>query len=242
MKLLAIDTSSARCSAALWLDGEVAMRAVPTARDHGRLLLPMVDELLAEAGLRVAGLDALAFGRGPGSFTGVRVACSVAQGLAFGAGLGVLPVSDLRALAAQALRSLTPAEPVVAIVACMDARMGEVYWARFAVAEGLLAAGALEYVMAPGAVPATARANTGSARGSGAVLGIGAGFTAWPQLAAQLDILPGHCLAGLEPDARDVAELAARDHAAGAPLQPPEAAQPVYLRDNVAFVKERPPL
>ena len=234
MKILAIDTASARCSAALWLDGQVASRAVPTARDHARLLLPMVDALLDEAGLRLRQLDALAFGRGPGSFTGVRVACSVAQGLAFGAGLGVLPVSDLRALASQALRCAVPGS-VQQVFACMDARMGEVYWARFTVtAERMPETAAPEYVMGPEAIPA--------AHAEGTMLGAGAGFAAYPQLAGRLGISATNCFPDLEPDAVDVAGLAAWEWAAGAVLLPPEAAQPVYLRDNVTFVKEKPPL
>jgi tRNA threonylcarbamoyladenosine biosynthesis protein TsaB len=115
MKLLALDTASGLCSAALSVDGEVLLRETPTTREHAQLVLPMVQSLLAEAQWSMAQLDAIAFGRGPGSFTGLRVAAGLTQGLAFGAGLPVLPVSDLRALAQQAA-AVAPA-PVAAATA-----------------------------------------------------------------------------------------------------------------------------
>ncbi len=235
MKILAIDTASARCSAALWLDGRSLHRGVSTARDHAQLLLPFVDELLREARLSLSGLDVIAFGRGPGSFTGLRVACSVAQGLALGAGLPVLPVSDLRALAAQAGRCLEPRHAAGPVVACMDARMGEVYWAEFPVREGRPDdREVIERVGAPDSVTC--------AGGAGTRVGVGAGFSAWPALADRLGIPSTRLLAGLEPDARDVAWLAAGDLAAGRQAGAAETAQPVYLRDNVAKVPELRPL
>jgi tRNA threonylcarbamoyladenosine biosynthesis protein TsaB len=235
MKILAIDTASARCSAALWIDGATLQRGVTTPRDHARLLLPFVEELLRESALRLADLDVLAFGRGPGSFTGLRVACSVAQGLALGADLPVMPISDLRALALQAARMLPGRRPHRQVVACMDARMGEVYWAAFPMPEGLPAdEGVLETVGVPESV------TVDPARGVAA--GIGAGFSAWPGLAGRLGVLPEDCLPGVEPDAQDVALLAAADLAAGRRAGPPEGAQPVYLRDNVASAPEKRPL
>lgn len=129
MRLLALDTASGQCSAALFIDGAITSRAVQTARDHARLLLPMIDELLTDSGQTLRALDGIAFGRGPGSFTGLRIAAAVTQGLAAGADRPVLPVSSLRALAAQARRTLEAgASPACATrwLACMDARMGEV--------------------------------------------------------------------------------------------------------------------
>jgi tRNA threonylcarbamoyladenosine biosynthesis protein TsaB len=152
MKLLALDTASAQCSVALVMGEELIVREAATARDHAQLILPMVDEVLAQAGVKLAQLDGIAFGRGPGSFTGVRVAAAVTQGLAAGAGLPVLPVSDLRALAAQALRLARGMGMSVAagrVLACMDARMGEVYWAMFEAAGGEILRGAAEQVTAP---------------------------------------------------------------------------------------------
>ncbi|MGH7490350.1 MAG: tRNA (adenosine(37)-N6)-threonylcarbamoyltransferase complex dimerization subunit type 1 TsaB, partial [bacterium] len=129
MKLLAVDTATERCSVALWVDGKIIQQERTLNRAHAEVVLPMVAALLAEAGYTLNQLDGIGFGRGPGGFTGVRVAVSVAQGLAFGAGLPVLPISDLEAMAAGAFR--LHGEP--RILVCMDARMGEVYWGAYSV-------------------------------------------------------------------------------------------------------------
>lgn len=222
--LLALDTSSAQCSVALLIDGEPRWRAVETARDHARLLLPMVDALLAEAGIRMTGLDGIAFGRGPGSFTGLRIAAAVTQGLAAGAGLPVLPVSSLRALAAQAQRRVREAEGAPAdgaVLACMDARMGEVYWGVFA--PGLEPAA--EAVTPPGQVRPAAGINLAAA--------VGRGLAAWPGIADSLQLPAQRVFAAAEPHALDIALLAARDLAQGAAWLDAALARPVYLRDQV---------
>lgn len=224
MKLLALDTSSGQCSVALHVAGEVRSRAVLTAREHARLLLPMVDELLAEAGLVLRALDGIAFGRGPGSFTGLRIAAAVTQGLAAGAELPVLPVSSLRALAEQARRRAgNPADGVDsgALLACMDARMGEIYWGVFAPDGG----DAGEQVGPPESL------RTASLPGLAAAAG--KGLAAWPDIAAWLRLPPDRVFAGFEPHARDVAALAAHDLARGAAWQDAAQAQPVYLRNQV---------
>lgn len=224
MRLLALDTASGQCSAALLLDGELHCRATDTAREHARLLLPMVDELLGQAGLTLAALDGIAFGRGPGSFTGVRIAAAVTQGLAAGAGVPVLPVSSLRALAGQARRLTLAAEgrlPDGSLLACMDARMGEVYWGVFD--PGL--AQAAEYVGSPGVMLAAVLPPVAAAAGKG--------LGAWPQIATSLRLLPERVFDAAEPHAGDVARLAAADLAGGARWLDPAEAQPVYLRDQV---------
>lgn len=127
MKLLALDAATEACSAAICHAGEVWERFEIAPRRHADLLLPMARDLLAEAGWRLQDLDAIAFGRGPGAFTGVRIAVGLAQGLAYGAALPVAPVSDL---AAQALRCAREGE-ARKVLCLQDARMGEVYWAAF---------------------------------------------------------------------------------------------------------------
>jgi tRNA threonylcarbamoyladenosine biosynthesis protein TsaB len=226
VKLLALDTATELCSAALWLDGALIAREATRERGHSELILPMIDALLREAGVGLSQLDAIAFGRGPGAFTGVRLAAGVAQGLAFAADLPLLPISDLRALAAQVLGA--SGAPRHALV-CQDARMNEVYWGCFErLAEAVLPLGP-EAVAAPG--------NVALPPGWGArqVCGAGSGFAAYAQGLARVASQLCGVLPDLRPRAREVAWLAAQDGLASA--IPAEQAQPVYLRDDVA----RPP-
>jgi len=229
MKLLALDTASARCSVAL-LDGEALItRAVDTARDHATLILPMIDALLAEAGVSLRSLDGIAFGRGPGSFTGVRVAASVTQGLAAGAGLPVLGISDLRALAARARQAAPMPSPGALLLAAMDARMGEIYWGAFDAAAGLPGAA----LMGEAVGPVTSLPDALCGRVAAAA---GRGLSAYPGLAPGLQVPAEAVLADAEPDAADIARLAAADLRGGAAWQDAAMAQPVYLRDQVAHV------
>jgi tRNA threonylcarbamoyladenosine biosynthesis protein TsaB len=223
VKLLALDTATELCSAALWLDGALIAREASRERGHSELILPMIESLLAEAGVDLARLDAIAFGRGPGAFTGVRLAAGIAQGLAFAVQLPLLPISDLRALAAQAL-ALAGA-PRRALI-CQDARMDEVYWGCFERSGDALCVLAAEAVAAPGQVALPPRWHGTQ------VLGAGSGFGAY---AAQLAALASGLVAvhsELRPRAREIALLAVQDGLASA--VPAEQAQPVYLRDHVA--------
>jgi tRNA threonylcarbamoyladenosine biosynthesis protein TsaB len=223
VKLLALDTSTELCSAAVWLDGALSTREASRERGHSELILPMIEELLREAGVGLAQLDAIAFGRGPGAFTGVRLAAGVAQGLAFAVDLPLMPISDLRALAAQAL--LLAGAPRRALV-CQDARMDEVYWGCFERRCDAVCALGPEAVAAPGKVALP------PAWDGAAVSGAGSGFAAYaPRLAAVARHLTA-VFPELRPRAREIALLAANDGLASA--IPAEQAQPVYLRDEVA--------
>jgi tRNA threonylcarbamoyladenosine biosynthesis protein TsaB len=229
MRLLAIDTSEEACSVALWQDGGVSERFEIAARRHSEMVLPMAEDLLGEAGLRLQDLDALAFARGPGSFTGVRIAASVIQGLAFAAALPVVPVSSLQALA-QGVHRLYGAE---AVLSAFDARMGEVYWGVYrADADGILRAVDDERVCAPASVAVAALAGLGErtwhAAGSG-----------WDTYAQPLQQAIGFVPAiheGQRLHAADVARVAAALRAEGGGVDA-AAALPVYLRDEVAWAK-----
>jgi tRNA threonylcarbamoyladenosine biosynthesis protein TsaB len=226
MRVLALDTATDWCSVALWQDGEVTSREAIAERGHGGQVLTMIDALLAEAGLALGALDALAFGRGPGAFTGLRLAASVTQGLAFALGLPVIPVSDLRVLAQQLL---LPPRQDTRVLVCHDARMGEVYWAGFRSLGGRACADTPEYVAAPRDMIDAATAWLGT----GAASGAGSGFAAYPELSVLKPRLES-VRADIHPRAREVALLAVADGLKVA--VPPEQALPVYVRDNVAAV------
>jgi tRNA threonylcarbamoyladenosine biosynthesis protein TsaB len=221
MKLLALDTATEVCTAALWLDGEVLERFEPGGQ-HSERILPMVDALLAQAGLVLTQLDALAFGRGPGSFTGLRIGAGVVQGLAFGAGLSVVPVSSLAALA--------QGQDAVKVLAAFDARMRQVYWGVYVRnAQGLMELQGAEGVFSPLLIPIPEGAGWH---------GAGPG---WDAYHSDLRQHMGSCLAGWQPlcfpHARHVAELGAAALQAGHAVAAEEAL-PVYIRNDVA-IKQR---
>jgi tRNA threonylcarbamoyladenosine biosynthesis protein TsaB len=221
MKLLALDTATEALSVSLVVDARQMDRYVELERGHAEQLLPMVEAVLAEAGIGLSSLDAIAFGRGPGSFTGVRLAASVAQGLAFGAGLGVVPVSDLAAVALR-VRQLEPA--VNRVLVANDARMREVYWAEFQVDPLLISLMGEERVSPPAAVL------TAPAVGWAAA---GRGLRAWPDLAERCRLAGATLHVDLLPRASEVLALARPLVAAGQLLDPAQAL-PVYVRDRVA--------
>ena len=228
MRILALDTATENCSAALLTDMGVLTREERLTRGHAARILGMIAELTAEAGVSLAQLTALAFGRGPGAFTGVRLAASVTQGIAFGAGLPVVPVSDLRALAQQVL-TLSPAAR--AVLVCNDARMQEVYSGAFERGADGLAQPVLEERVGSAAA-VTVPANWEGTR----IEGAGSGFGAYPELDARVTATGGKVWGELLPRAEEIARLAAAEVEAGK-LRTAAEAVPVYLRDDVA----RPP-
>jgi len=230
VKILALDTATESCSAALLVNGDLSAREELLERGHAERILFMIEELLGEAGLAPAALDAIAFGRGPGAFTGVRLAAGVTQGIAFGAGVPVVPVSDLRAVAQRVLDT-TPA--VSRILVCNDARMREVYWGCFERgADGLAQAAAPERVGSPASIVLPAGWDEG-------VCGAGSGFGAYPELGRWLAGSGAGCTAGFLPRAAEIARLAVPDVRAGSAL-PAEQALPVYLRDEVVQMPKSP--
>jgi tRNA threonylcarbamoyladenosine biosynthesis protein TsaB len=220
VKLLGIETSGRVGSIALSVDGRVDARDVANAREQTERLLAVVDELLAGASIDVAQLDGIAFGRGPGSFTGLRVAAAVAQGLAAPTRLPLLPVSSLLCLAQRAWRS----ERVERSIACVDAHMGEIYWGEFEVRDGVLRAAGPERLGAPAdlAVP------------SGPWAAVGGGFAAQREALAAVLAAAQRALPDLEPAAEDLFPAAAEALAAGH-ITSPRDALPVYLREHTAW-------
>ena len=223
MRILAIDTSGEACSAALLTETGLHQRLTLEPRRHADLILGLAEGLLKEANLNLRELDALAFGRGPGSFAGVRIATGVVQGAAFAADIPVVPVSTLAALAQGHLRETGHAR----VLAALDARMNEVYWAACTPdASGLMRALGGELIVPPSDAPLPP---------DGGWHGVGSG---WGAYAAVLAERVGDRVAAVDGAAqcraRDIASIAAADFAAGLAV-PAEQALPVYLRDRVAW-------
>lgn len=218
MKLLALETSTEACSVALFADGRVIARFRHAPRLQTELLLPMAEEVLAEAGLTLAQLDALAYSRGPGAFTGVRIAAAAVQAFAFARDLPVVAVSSLQTLAQGAWR----VHGATRVLSVFDARMDEVYAGGYVLADGLMQPVAAECLCVPAALPEALR---------------GEWFAAGNGVAAYEGVLREQCtLSGIDaslfPSAEDVLPLA-RAQYAQAGGQPAELALPVYLRDEV---------
>lgn len=221
--LLALDTATEACSVALHLGDEIIHRYEIAPRLHAQRVLPMVQEVLAEAGLSLSQVDAIAFGRGPGAFTGVRIAIGVVQGLAFGLERPVLPMSNLAIIAQRAWRE----RGISQVAAAIDARMDEVYWGCYRLDGEVMVLTGVEAVLAPEAI-VLPEAATGDWFGAGTGWGY-VGRMALPLTAVDATLLP---------HARDLAVLAAAAWARGdAVAAESEAAQPVYLRDRVATPK-----
>jgi len=229
MKLLAFETSTEACSVALWLDGEVRERFELAPRRHAELSLPWAEQLLAEAGVKRRELDAVALGRGPGAFTGVRLAIALAQGVALALDVPAIAVSTLAVLALRA-RPLAAGAGPQRVLSAIDARMGEVYTAAFELRDGEPFALDREAVLAPDAAQLP-----GDGASDNGWLGVGTGFAAADgalrqRLGARFAAIDADAL----PHAADLARLAAAAYARGESIAP-ERIEPAYLRNNVAL-------
>ena len=225
-RILAIDTATEACSVALLNDEKVTAHFELCAREHTQRILPMVQALLQQEQMALTGLDALAYGRGPGSFTGVRIGIGIAQGMALGADLPMIGVSTLKTMAQSAWR-LQGADRVLAAI---DARMGEVYWAEYQRDDrGVWQGEATEAVLKPEDAIKRMAALTGS------WAMVGTGWKAHPQL-AETRHLQLHTTAVELPCAEDMIPLAASDFSAGKTVAV-EQAEPTYLRNEVTWKK-----
>ncbi len=224
MKLLAVDTATEACSAALLIDGDIQQRYKIAPREHSHLILSMIEQLTSEAGITSADLDCLAFGRGPGSFMGIRIAAGVVQGIGFAQELPVVPVSTLQALAFNAMRETGEDK----VLAAIDARMQEVYWAGYQRDRSTLECVIEECVSPPDAVIMPE---------SGRWVAAGTGWDSYggtltPLCADNISQMLPACF----PSAAAIAELAAIEFSKGNTV-PVASAVPVYLRDDVAKKK-----
>jgi tRNA threonylcarbamoyladenosine biosynthesis protein TsaB len=223
MRVLALDAATEACSVALLTNGALVSRSIESGKSNALKILRMAEEVMAEAQISLSMLDGIAASIGPGSFTGVRISVAVAQGLAFGADLKVVPVMTLEALALQVLEV-----PGSRALACLDARMGEVYWGSFAwdAVRGVV----------PCDAPRVGPPASVSVEQSGPYFGVGRGFSVYPVLAS----LPGVMIDAQRrialPDARQIALLGALRLAADGGLDAADL-KPLYLRDKVAFTE-----
>ncbi|RWR03795.1 hypothetical protein ED28_02065 [[Pantoea] beijingensis] len=225
-RILAIDTATEACSVALQSNENIDAYFELCPREHTQRILPMVQQLLSQNNINLQQLDALAFGRGPGSFTGLRIGIGIAQGLALGAGLPLIGVSTLATMAQGAWR-LTGATRVLAAI---DARMGEVYWAEYSRDEfGYWHGEASEAVLTPEA----ALARMALLEGEWAT--VGTGWQAWPVLSGQSQLSLQTTEVSL-PAAEDMLPLAAMALASGHTVKV-ENAEPIYLRNEVTWKK-----
>ncbi len=222
-KILALDTSTDACSVALYIDGDVFedFRVIP--RQHTQQLLPMVETLLSDQSVKIADLDALAFGRGPGSFAGIRIATGVTQGLAYAADLPVIPVSTLEALALAAHKQ----EGADTVVAALDARMDEIYVASYEMVSGLPVVKQAEHVISPALFELE----------SDSCLGVGSGWRYFEDMSEAVRTQVNVSETDYYPSAAMMLTLAVREFENGNTV-PAAEALPVYLRDEVAWKKK----
>jgi tRNA threonylcarbamoyladenosine biosynthesis protein TsaB len=222
-QILTIDTSTDACSAALWQDSKNFHRFILAPQNHTKFILPMIHEILAEAQTDLNQIDAVAFGAGPGSFTGIRLAASIAQGLAFAANLPVIKISCLRTLAQEVFAEFGKEKVLVA----QDARMQEIYCGKYQIdAIGIMQATVPDQLLVPKHIKTISDAD---------FIGVGSGWKIYA------DILTTHCNISLieskiYPQAQYMAELAAADFIKNLTFSAKEAL-PIYLREEVAWIR-----
>ena len=234
MKILAIETSGSAGSVSLSVGSEILERGLATAREQTASILPTVRALLAEAALSLDKLDAIAFGRGPGSFTGLRVAAAIAQGFGLVSGVPLVPVSSLAALALQGERRFGLRDALI----CVDARMDEIYWARYSMAGASDPIATAEECLSAPADLASAYAEWPVPTASAPAMGcLGDGFRRYADDLIDITSCAGRTIADIEPVARDVGSLGAELYAAGKAVEPHQAL-PVYLRDESAWRRQ----
>lgn len=224
MKLLAVDTATEACSAAILVGSEIRQKLVIAPRKHAELILSMVDELISDAGISLTQLDALAFGRGPGSFTGIRIAAGITQGMAYAANIPVVPISNLAALA----QSVADKDKHANIFSAIDARMKEIYWCEYnTLADGMVTPACDETVSSPDKATLTSSDSI-------KYFGVGSG---WKTYADVLSKTLNHNIVEIAPEAlpqaKDILTLAKRDFEQGKYVEADKAI-PVYLRNKVA--------
>lgn len=224
--ILAIDTCTELCSTALLSDGAITAKAEIAPREHSQKLLPMVETLLADANVTMSELDAIAFGRGPGSFTGVRIGTATAQGLALGSGKPLIPVSTLAAMALQAAKLYGDG----IVISAIDARMGEVYLAAYRCEQGRLSTIIDEQVCKPD------EWDHPSLVAEDSLILVGTAWEAYPQMVELFSKKSLQVQSQFFPRAEEMAELAVLAYQQGKGCDAAEA-EPVYLRDKVTWKK-----
>lgn len=226
MRILALDTTTEACSVAVWNNGEIKSFDEVCPREHTQRILPLIQQVLSAAGLSLNELDVLAFGHGPGSFTGVRIAVGIAQGLALGAHLPMIGISSLKTLAEQAFRC----NGSTRVLAAIDARMGEVYWGEYYRDDSNC-----WQVLSPETVLSPEQVTQRLSASSGDWAAAGTGWQTYPTMAEQSPIKLSNNQIIL-PAAKDILPLAIEAWQRGE-MTPVEGSQPVYLRNEVAWKK-----
>jgi len=233
--ILSIDTSGTSCSVALGLDDKRLVKRTDTPREHVRLVLPMVDQILADAGIKLSALDAIAFTNGPGSFTGLRIGFGVVQGLAFGADLPVIALSSLQVMAQRAIQREGVASNSI-LVPAIDARMGELYWGAYKQVKGFASPLAPDGLCPQQEIPMPSFEGL---VGDVPLIAVGDGWQYHPQLKRAVEVFkPSMIYQNIGPDAEDLHTLAYAALAQGQ-VRAIEDVEPVYLRNTISWKKRQ---